>query len=285
MRPGASQQGAWNMATTQVSPSATRTRVRSALDALMMIGMFGAAVDFSVPLIRGLAVGHIFLPALIFVVADLVGIAVVATRWRWSMVVAVIVGVASLFIDVGTPFGRYTLAHPRDYYEFSSFAFHTAVNLMVVSAAVVKLAQAARHQAPHTPRGLTIALTGLAGILIGALLVGVTAQFAGAGAAAAPQAGTEIVHLETTSFVPNIVALHAGDKLTLIDDVPVGHTLTNGIWSADNRPVPGVEPGAVILNNVQLNNNTVTVGPFTTPGTYHIYCTVHPGMTLTIIVQ
>jgi plastocyanin len=36
---------------------------------------------------------------------------------------------------------------------------------------------------------------------------------------------------------------------------------------------------------VNLNNNTATVGPFTTAGTYHIFCTIHPGMSLTIIVQ
>ncbi len=29
----------------------------------------------------------------------------------------------------------------------------------------------------------------------------------------------------------------------------------------------------------------VTVGPFLTSGTYHSYCTVHPGMSLTILVQ
>jgi len=39
------------------------------------------------------------------------------------------------------------------------------------------------------------------------------------------------------------------------------------------------------VSNVALNNNSVTIGPFTAPGTYHIYCTLHPGMTLTILVQ
>jgi hypothetical protein len=32
-------------------------------------------------------------------------------------------------------------------------------------------------------------------------------------------------------------------------------------------------------------NTTATVGPFSTPGAYHVYCTIHPGMTLTILVQ
>jgi plastocyanin len=116
------------------------------------------------------------------------------------------------------------------------------------------------------------------------LLLGAIAQPTTAGATTT-KAGTETVHLTGSTFAPNIVALHKGDTLTIVDDVPVPHILTNGTWSADNKPVPGAEPGAPILNNVNINNNTVTVGPFTTSGTYHIYCTVHPGMSLTILVQ
>jgi plastocyanin len=282
MRRNRLEQGERHMATTQVSPNPTRTRTRSALDILMVVGLFGAAIDFAVPTIRS---GHIALPPLIFVLADLVGIGVVATRWRWSMVVALIVGLASLFLVFGLAFGRYALTHPSDFYAFSSFVLYTALSLLVVGAATVKLLQTVRRASPHMPRAMSAAVTGLAGLVLGALLVGATAQLTGAGAAAAATAGTETVHLATSSFVPNIVALHAGDKLAIVDDVPVPHVLTNGSWSADNRPVPGVEPGAVILDHVQLNNTRVTVGPFTTPGTYHIYCTVHPGMNLTIIVQ
>lgn len=39
-----------------------------------------------------------------------------------------------------------------------------------------------------------------------------------------------------------------------------------------------------MINNVELNNNTVSIGPFTTPSTYHLYCIIHPGMALTILV-
>jgi len=38
--------------------------------------------------------------------------------------------------------------------------------------------------------------------------------------------------------------------------------------------------------NVQLNgNDQQTIGPFAAAGTYHLYCTIHPGMNLTVIVQ
>jgi hypothetical protein len=54
---------------------------------------------------------------------------------------------------------------------------------------------------------------------------------------------------------------------------------------ARNQPQPRAETGAPPVNNVQINDNTVVLGPFNTPGIYHLYCTVHPGMTLTVIVQ
>jgi len=125
----------------------------------------------------------------------------------------------------------------------------------------------------------------VAGLILGAFLIGTIAQAPAAGGLATGQAGSATVHLTADRFAPDIVALHKGERLIIVDDGPVPHTLTNGSWSADHRPVPGVEPGAPLVNNVALNNNTVTLGPFTTPGTYHIYCTIHPGMNLTIVVQ
>ena len=46
-----------------------------------------------------------------------------------------------------------------------------------------------------------------------------------------------------------------------------------------------VEPGAPNVSNVQINDNSTEIGPFTTAGIYHLYCTIHQGMNLTIIVQ
>jgi plastocyanin len=85
-------------------------------------------------------------------------------------------------------------------------------------------------------------------------------------------------------FAPDIVALHTGDTLTITDVDGIHHTFTNGTWSS-GKPVPGIEPGAVPISNLNIDNGSVKVGPFTTPGTYHIYCLVHPGMSLTVVVQ
>ncbi len=156
---------------------------------------------------------------------------------------------------------------------------------MVIVAAGLKLTQTLRHETPHAPAWMKPALGAVGGLMLGALLIGVMAQSPSASGAPTVRAGTQTVHLAAASFAPDIIALHKGDTLTIVDDAPVPHNITNGTWSADNKPVPGVEPGAPIIKNVAVNNTTATVGPFTTPGIYHIYCTIHPGMTLTIIVQ
>jgi hypothetical protein len=72
--------------------------------------------------------------------------------------------------------------------------------------------------------------------------------------------------------------------LLLVDDVSVLHILANGSWQ-NGTAKPASEPGAPTVNNVQVNGNSIQIGPFNTAGTYHIYCTVHQGMNLTVIVM
>lgn len=85
-------------------------------------------------------------------------------------------------------------------------------------------------------------------------------------------------------FVQPSVIIHKGGTLTFIDDAPVVHVIQNGSWENGTAKTPK-EPGALAVN-VQLNgNDQKTVGPFSTAGTYHLYCIVHPGMNLTVIVQ
>ncbi len=49
---------------------------------------------------------------------------------------------------------------------------------------------------------------------------------------------------------------------------------------------PAHESGTPTVSNMQLSNNgSIQVGPFNTSGTYHLYCTVHQNMNLTVQVQ
>jgi plastocyanin len=70
----------------------------------------------------------------------------------------------------------------------------------------------------------------------------------------------------------------------LVDDGNFTHIIANGSWDGSN-PKPASEPGAPSVHNVQVNGGSITIGPFNTAGTFSIYCTVHPGMMLQVIVQ
>ena|SRR5947209_3124308 len=94
------------------------------------------------------------------------------------------------------------------------------------------------------------------------------------------------VHMGETTFTQTSVTISKGSSLNLINDVPVVHIISNGTW-ADNTAKPTVEPDAPNVNNLQFNSagQSMAVGPFTTVGTYHLYCSVHLNMNLTVVVQ
>ncbi len=86
------------------------------------------------------------------------------------------------------------------------------------------------------------------------------------------------------SFIQSSVTLKAGQQLNLVDKAASTHIVVNGSW-VNGKQVPKVEPGAPTIN-ITFNGNDSSLTPaWTTPGTYHIYCTIHTGMNLTVIVQ
>ena len=117
-------------------------------------------------------------------------------------------------------------------------------------------------------------------MFVGALIVSAIATTVPSSAA---QAGAPTTHLEATSFSPQAVIVPKGQKLHVVADSNVVHILANGTWAAQT-PHPAAESGAPTVANVTISGGSVDLGPFTTSGTYHIYCTVHPGMTLTVFV-
>jgi plastocyanin len=98
--------------------------------------------------------------------------------------------------------------------------------------------------------------------------------------------GSNDVHLGNTNFTQSSVTISKGSSLNLIDDVAVTHIISNGSW-VNGTPMPATEPGAPTVSNVQFTSagQSQTIGPFTTAGTFHLYCTVHQNMNLTVMVQ
>ena len=96
---------------------------------------------------------------------------------------------------------------------------------------------------------------------------------------------TATVHMTDNNFAQPSVTISKGSSINLVDDTAVMHIISNGSW-VNNSPQPKTESGAPVVNNVQFNgNDSHTVGPFNAAGTFHLYCTVHPNMNLTVIVQ
>jgi plastocyanin len=96
---------------------------------------------------------------------------------------------------------------------------------------------------------------------------------------------TPTVQVCGNNFAQSSITISKGQSLTLVDDASSTHIIANGSWVNGSAELKQ-EPGVPIVNNLQFNgNDSHIIGPFNTAGTFHLYCNVHPGMNLTVIVQ
>jgi plastocyanin len=93
------------------------------------------------------------------------------------------------------------------------------------------------------------------------------------------------VHMGASTFLQTTVTISKGSNLTLIDDAATTHIIQNGAWDNSNNVQAAAESGAPKINVTFNGSDTHDIGPFTTAGTFKLYCTVHPGMNLTVTVQ
>jgi plastocyanin len=116
---------------------------------------------------------------------------------------------------------------------------------------------------------------------------GGTAQNGGTPSNGGGNGGGNTVHMGNTQFVQRSVNIKKGSSLTLVNDASVVHIIDNGTYDPNGTPRPGKEPGAPTVNSLQFNSagDSKPVGPFTTAGTFHLYCTVHQNMDMTITVK
>lgn len=122
-----------------------------------------------------------------------------------------------------------------------------------------------------------------------ALLILLTTLIVACGGTSGGGGGTSsnnTVNQTASTFSPDTITIKKGQSITLNNQTATTHIISNGTWNG-NTPAPKVETGAPVMSNVLFNavNEAKTVGPFNTAGTYHYYCSVHPGMNLTVTVQ
>lgn len=108
----------------------------------------------------------------------------------------------------------------------------------------------------------------------------------GSGSSGSGNSGSATIHMGQTNFDQSSVTIKKGGTVTLVSDTSSVHIISNGQW-VNGDAKPAKEPGAPTVDNMQFTTSgeSNAVGPFNTAGTFHLYCTVHPGMELTIIVQ
>ena len=209
-----------------------------------------------------------------------------ATRMRWAPLVSILPALVVSYVTFTQPFALFDLANPKGpnggFITFVvgvvAFAFSLLVVISSIGATIENYGRnrQALRWLPST------ALSLVAGLLISAIFIGALAQPASNGTSYVN--GVPAVHMGAGGFLQSSVTISKGSKLVLVDDTTVTHNLFNGSWH-NSTPQVAQEPGAPLVNNVQLSGNSITVGPFSVAGTYHIFCTIHQGMNLTIIVQ
>src|SRR5436309_10380521 len=98
--------------------------------------------------------------------------------------------------------------------------------------------------------------------------------------------GGNDVHMGEINFAQSSITISKGSSINLVSDTGVAHIIANGMWVNDT-PEPIKEPGAPVVNNLMFSDagQSQAVGPFNTAGTFHLYCNVHDGMNLKVIVK
>ncbi len=225
---------------------------------------------------------------LISTVIGLASVIILATRFRWAPLVTTLLGGYLLYLVSIQPYVIESLVHPKTdpnggFGHFVGAVFAIALGLLAFGGSLGAAVQNYRNTSRRAPRWLPAALGLVVGMVIGAIFIGAIAQESVASGTTYTN-GVSTVHMGAGNFLESSITISKGSKLVLVDDVASLHILANGSWQ-NGVAKPTNEPGAPRVNNVQVNGGSIQIGPFTTAGTYHIFCEVHQGMNLTIIVQ
>jgi hypothetical protein len=119
------------------------------------------------------------------------------------------------------------------------------------------------------PRILFVVPGLLAGLLIPAL-------------SSAPKSlPADAVGMVNTNFAQSVVKIHVDQRLTLFNNSGVVHVIGPG----SGGHVIGTEAHVPIVGfHLMQTNSVYKTGMWKTPGTYWLTCSVHPDMTLKVIV-
>jgi hypothetical protein len=259
---------------------------RSTLHKVASIALLGNSLAYFALLLQILIPSHhIIPPLLIFGTLTLLGTALSCLRFRWAPALGAVValGAVSFTMSFGPP--QYSLTHPSGAVGFIPVLIILSFGLVGIVTGIAATVENYRSPGAPAPRTLRLLLTSFTTFVVGMIVVSlIVAANPPTSAASTTTNGEPTVHLSAGNFVQNVVLVPKGSKLRLVEDVNTEHVLRNGFWKADGSPESSAEPGAPVVN-VTVTGGSVDLGPFVTAGVFHLYCTIHPGMNLTIVVQ
>jgi hypothetical protein len=276
----------WQTAPVPGVPTTSTRPGLSALGRTTTLATLGNALTYFVNLLLVLVFGKAFiLPLLILGLVTLVAAGISFLRFRWASAIGALVVLVASIGTFTVPINQYHITHPSEGTTFLSNLLILACAVVAVVAGLAATAQNYRSLERPTPRILRPLLTSFAAFVVGMMVVSLIATAnPPTSAASATTNGEPTVHLSPTAFVQNVVLVPKGSKLLLVDDGSYDHVLQNGFWQGTTPHNQG-EPGAPTVQNKDINGGSLEIGPFTTAGTYHLYCSLHVGMNLTIVVQ
>jgi len=115
-------------------------------------------------------------------------------------------------------------------------------------------------------------------LVVPLLVAGVYLPAAGAAPTKAPAGTLGMVH---EAFASKEVNVKCGNSLTMVNDSRWVHIIGPG-RNGTLTPAPA---GVPVVRRQQMETNDVfTTGAWDTPGTYYLTCSVHPEMTVKVVV-
>ncbi|MDQ6659583.1 MAG: hypothetical protein M3Z24_01300 [Chloroflexota bacterium] len=93
------------------------------------------------------------------------------------------------------------------------------------------------------------------------------------------------VKMSGADFIQKTVTVPKGQSLNLVDITTSPHKIFNGTWANGTTAKPSKESGAPTVSLNFNGNDSGATPPFTTAGTFQLYCSIHPGMNLAVTVK
>lgn len=235
------------------------------------------------------ALSGILSPQLVMLdIGGIIATLLLLIRNRWLTLAGTLLNIYLFYFIWTEPFVTSSLSNPKGpdggIGHYYGDVMIICASILAVICCVGATIQYFRGTSKQTPRWYPVAIGLVVGMLLAAMHLGDIAPAYTSTSGLNIANGVATLRVEANGFLQTTITIPKGDKLSLVSDSTEKHELYNGIWQ-NGQPDIQQEAGAPLVNDLIMKGNNVMIGPFNTAGTFHIFCTLHKGMELTIIVQ